>query len=323
MKKSILILVGGGGSEHEISKISAGYIKDQLSNHHLIEVEITKNGWIETSSKKPAWLKPEKKICFADQEQNIDFVIPCLHGTPGETGEIQPLIESFHLPYLGCTSWTSSTLFNKVTTKLWCDQLGIPNTPYIFLAEPSEKNLKKAHGFFKKHNEVFIKAASQGSSVGCYQVKKESDLEKYVLEAFNFSDHVLIEKNVKARELEVAAYEFQGKWYFSRPGEILTANDRFYDFDEKYSEQSQTKTKIIADDISEEVYQKMNQICELAVTGFKLRHLSRIDFFLIDKDQVVLNEINTFPGMTPISLFPRMMEQNGHSFKNFLNSHLP
>lgn len=322
MSKTILILVGGGGSEHEISKISADYIKNQLLDFNLIQVEINKDGWIEESTQKPAWLVPNQKIHLNDSETQIDFVIPCLHGTPGETGEIQPLLESFNLKYLGCDSWTSSTLFNKVTTKLWCDQLGIKNTPYIFLSEPTENNTRLALDFFKQQGEVFVKAASQGSSIGCYQIKNESELESAIKKAFSYSDHVLIEKNITARELEVAAYQFKNKWHFTKPGEIINTSKTFYDYDQKYSKSSNTRTDIVAKNISDKVLQDMHGICAKAVAGFKLKHLSRIDFFLEENSQVSLNEINTFPGMTPISLFPSMLEKNGHSFKDFLVDHL-
>jgi D-alanine-D-alanine ligase len=130
----------------------------------------------------------------------------------------------------------------------------------------------------------------------------------------------LIEKRLHPRELELSVYEFNGKLQISYPGEIICPS-KFYSYEEKYSQVSQTTTETKARDLTEEQIKTMTDYAAKLYYGLKLRHLSRIDFFL-DNNQIYLNEINTFPGLTPISMFPKMMEANGHSFTEFLSQHI-
>ena len=122
------------------------------------------------------------------------------------------------------------------------------------------------------------------------------------------------------REIEVSVYEYDGELQISYPGEIICPS-KFYSFEEKYSQVSQTTTETKAKDLTPENIKKITEYSTKLYHGLKLRHLSRIDFFL-EGNQIYLNEINTFPGLTPISMFPKMMEANGHSFKNFLSQHI-
>ncbi len=321
-RKSILLICGGGGTEHDISLTSSKYIKDQLSKipgleTHLIEIQADGNRVDEEGNKvelrKGGYLYHHS----TDKTDFLNFAIPCFHGPPGETGEIQSVFEMMNLPYLGCGPEASLLCFNKVSTKLWMDAAGIPNTPWTFLSEARE--LDKAKAFFLKHGSVFVKASSQGSSVGCYKVTTENELEQSIKEAFNYSPYVVIEKMVTGRELEVSAYEHQGVLHTSYPGEIICP-DKFYSFEEKYSNNSKTETVMKADGLSTQEVEKLADYAKKAFTLFKLKHLSRVDFFLTNEGDIYLNEINTFPGMTPISMFPKMMEADGVPFKNFLEA---
>lgn len=312
-KKKVLLLCGGGSTEHEVSLVSVKHIRECLSalpEVDLTTVEIKKNGeWIDEKGNKIE-LRPKQ----------FDVAVPCIHGYPGETGDIQSLFEMIGLPYLGCNSETSKMCFNKITTKLWATALGVPNTPYIFLSEQSEEGLQKARGFSSLHGDVVVKASNQGSSVGCYLVEKSNDPTETIKKAFGYSPFVLMEKRLHPRELEVSVYEFDGKMQISYPGEI-NCPSKFYSYEEKYSQESLTTTETRAKNISEDVVKKITEYSTRLYSGLKLRHLSRIDFFL-DGEEVYLNEINTFPGLTPISMFPKMMEANGHSFKDFLSQHI-
>ena len=318
-KKTILLLSGGGGSEHEISQISAKHISSGLDQQkfQVIHLEMQKDlSFIEFETKKSAIISSDSTVSLGKHTTKFNFAIPCFHGFPGETGEIAAFFEILNVPYMGQNSEISSLCFNKVSTKLWLSSLCIPNTPYFFLTNPSE--IDEAAKRFEKWGDVFIKAASQGSSVGCYHVKSTSDFSHYAREAFNYSEYVLVEKTVKGRELEIAIYEYKGELVATVPGEIITSGDSFYTYEEKYAETSKTTTDIEAKDLSKEVIEEMISISKKTFKSLKLRHLSRIDFFLTTEGEVILNEINTFPGMTPISMFPKMMENNGHNFKEFL-----
>lgn len=302
-KKKAIIICGGGKSEHEISLISAKYIHDQYPSSTVWQIQSLDEVTADSLS-----------------EKNGDYIIPCLHGHPGETGDIQPLLEKFGYDYLGCREQASKDCFDKVQTKMKLTELGIPNTPYLFLSDKSELNSKKEAliDFFHKSKKVFVKASQQGSSVGCYPVEKVEDLETFTLKAFAHSPNVLIEKHIIGRELEVATFDYQGKVIATAPGEIHLGED-FYSYEEKYAQSSSATTSIQAKDLSKEQIETIKEYSLKAFKGFNLRHLSRIDFFLAQDGEIYLNEINTFPGMTPISMFPKMMENSGVRFPDWLD----
>lgn len=312
-KKRVLLVCGGGSTEHDVSLVSVRHIKDCLSSLpdiSLTTVEIKKSGeWIDESGKT-----------FELIGGRFDVAIPCIHGHPGETGDIQSFFEMIKLPYLGCNPETSKMCFNKITTKLWATALGVANTPYLFISELSEDGIKRAKNFHTIHGDVVVKASNQGSSVGCFLVEKNVDPTETIKEAFKFSPFVLIEKRMHPREIEVSVYEYDGKLQVSYPGEIVCPSS-FYSYEEKYSKLSQTTTQTRAENLSDEMVKIITEYSTRLYHGLKLRHLSRIDFF-VENNEIYLNEINTFPGLTPISMFPKMMEANGHSFKNFLIQHI-
>lgn len=326
-KKNVLLLCGGGSTEHDVSLVSVKHIQDCLSklDHvNVTKIEIDKSGsWVDEKGKKHL-LDPKKYLRSFEQDGDagikMDVAIPCIHGYPGETGDIQSYFEMIGLPYLGCNSETSKMCFNKITTKLWASALGVANTPYIFLAEDTTEAMERVKGFQALYGDIVIKASSQGSSVGCFMVEKGKDPVSTVKEAFKFSPFVLIEKRMKPREIEVSVYEYNGKLQISYPGEIICPGS-FYSYEEKYSGGSQTTTTTRAENLTPEQIRLITDYSSRLYHGLKLRHLSRVDFFL-DEGTIYLNEINTFPGLTPISMFPKMMEANGHSFKDFLSQHI-
>lgn len=327
-KKNVLLLCGGGSSEHEISLRSVKYYEDcmaQMPTVNTIKIEIDKQGqWVDTNGKR--YLLDGKRYLRAFEQDGdpgiqIDVAIPCIHGYPGETGDLQSYFEMIGLPYFGCNSETSKMCFNKITTKMWATALGVENTPYIFVSENNDESKKRVLEFQKAHGDLVIKASNQGSSVGCYMVTANQDPLKAVDDAFKLSPFVLVEKRMKPRELEVSAYEYDGKLQISYPGEIVTPTSTFYTYDQKYSSNSQSVTFIRAENVTAEQVATITDYATKLYHGLKIRHLSRIDFFL-DNGKVYLNEINTFPGSTSISMFPKMLEANGHSFKDYLEQHI-
>lgn len=320
-KTTILLLCGGGSSEHEVSLVSADFLQSQLSltsEFDVIRVEMKSDGWY-TNDGQLAYLDTNSGTINTNSDSvKLDFVVPCIHGFPGETGDIQSMLELSGIPYLGCGPEASSNSFNKITSKLWYDALGIPNTPYIFLSENNSDAYQQSKVALEKWGSIFVKAARQGSSVGCHKVTEVSELQLALNDAFSFSDQVLVEQAVKPRELEVAAYEFNGQLYITKPGEVIAPADAFYSYEEKYSSSSHSKTEIEASNLSEEQLDIIRVSAEKVFTQMRLRHLSRIDFFLTPEGNIYLNEVNTFPGMTPISMFPKMLMNNGHSFAEFL-----
>ncbi|WP_372873085.1 D-alanine--D-alanine ligase [Shewanella sp.] len=323
-KYNLVLLCGGGSSEHDISLLSAKYFEACLSDHprfNTLWLELSVNGEYRTKDGEIVELTNRREIRFSQDDKPawpVDYIIPCIHGFPGETGDIQSWFNLIQLPYFGCGSEASSNCFNKITAKMWFSALGIPNTPYLYLDEPSDDAIARVEKAFDEWNGVFIKAASQGSSVGCFPATKREDIPALVKKAFEYAPFVVVEKTIVARELEVAVYEYDGELVATRPGEIVCAANTFYSFEEKYDAKSQAVTHVEAPDVDEATVEAIRDYALRAFKGMKLRHLSRIDFFLTRDNQILLNEINTFPGLTQISMFPKMLANHGHDFTSFL-----
>jgi len=320
--KNLLLLFGGGSTEHDISKVTCEFLEKKIDSEKfkIFKVEIKKDG---------LWLYNDEKV-FIDFDRNlktshgnivkIDLCVPAIHGYPAETGDLQSFLKMINIPFFGVESEPSSICFNKVLTKLWLDAQGFPTTPFIFIKDTKSESLKECKVFFKKYKKIFIKASNQGSSIGCYPVSNEDEIENTLHEAFKFSDYVLVESFIDGRELEVSVFEYDSKVMASSPGEI-NCPDTFYDYNQKYAKNSLTQIDIKAIDLSDA---KAKEISDMAISVFnnlKLKDLSRIDFFL-EGDKILINEINTFPGMTPISLFPQMLEATGIKFEDFINQRL-
>lgn len=320
---NLLLLCGGGGDEHAISLLSANYFETSLAklpHVTVLRVELDGNGQYRTKTGQACELTNQKMIRFDDESiapWPVDYVIPCIHGFPGETGDIQSYFDLIKLPYFGCDSEGSSNCFNKITAKMWFSALGIPNTPYIFLNQLDENAIVQTKAALQQWGSIFVKAASQGSSVGCYRVDQQQDITAILTEAFSFSPYVVVEKTIRARELEVAVYQYRGETVATLPGEVICSADTFYTFDEKYAANSQATTQVVAD-VSTEIAERIREYAIKVFDGMKLRHLSRIDFFLTPDNEILLNEINTFPGLTPISMFPKMLANHGDDFSEYL-----
>lgn len=318
---NVLLLCGGGGKEHDVSLVSANYLKTELSKIQSISVvfvEIDKNGcWIDSHGQL-CHLHLDRTLTIGNEKLVIDYAIPCIHGFPGETGDIQSLFELAQLPYMGCSPAANMICFNKITSKLWFDALDIPNTPYIFLTQYNHLEIKKAQDALMLWGNVFVKAACQGSSVGCYKVSSQNELKEAIEKAFSFSDQVLIEQAICPRELEIAAYHYDNSIIITNPGEVYCPEDSFYSYEEKYSAQSHSQTSVEPSDLTAEQIRLMKEYALKVFVQLKLKDLSRIDFFLTAEGNILLNEINTFPGMTPISMFPQLLKHNGHNFARYL-----
>lgn len=326
MAKNILLIAGGDSSEHDISLISANYIAQQLQanpDFHVIRCVLHNNELQLEDGGKGYFTEHQNFLMIsasgAQESVKIDCAVPCLHGFPGETGDIQSFFRLHQVPFIGCDKEASLNCFNKVTTKFYLSALNIENTPSIFVSDASAASLQSVHDAFNKFNQdVYVKAASQGSSIGCYHVTSEADLDQAVTDALALSPLVLIEKTIEHRELEVAAFEYQGQLHITEPGEIVIPSDKFYTFDEKYSSSSSSTTTVEVEGITPLQREMIKSMATRAFKGLHLRHLSRIDFFLGTDGVLYINEINTFPGMTPISMFPKLVEHAGFSMQSFL-----
>lgn len=330
-KLRIALLFGGRSAEHEISIISARAIYRNLNRHHykVQSIYINKKGlWkIVSSPEAPAselktppfysfvpWMKPGTK-----PELKADVYFPVLHGPYGEDGTIQGLLEMAGLPYVGSGVLASAAGMDKVIFKHILSSLNLPIVPFMVILENDwlenqkkiEKEIVEKLGF-----PIFVKPANLGSSVGISKVKNRKSLSSAIELAFRYDRKILVEKGVNAREIECSVLGNE-KPLASLPGEVIPYRE-FYDYADKYLE-GKTQFKIPA----ELPPAKVKEIQHLAIAAFKAidaSGLARVDFFLEKATgQVYINEINTMPGFTEISMYPRLWEVSGLNFSSLLD----
>ncbi len=339
MKRTIAVIFGGTNTEHEVSIVSARSIIEHLdqNKYTVIPIYITKqNEWAYDWNIAPIKLSPLSKR--ADSTRNawkilqthpiefirqhkVDIVLPVLHGPYGEDGTIQGMFELLHLPYVGCNVLSSALCMDKVVQKQLCLQQGLPIVPFAYTTKHNWKiNSKQILQYInnKLTYPLFVKPANQGSSIGVIKVHTKDKLVPAIKEAFEYDAKIIIEQGVDhAREIECAILgNHQPK--ASVLGEILPSNE-FYDYDAKYVD-GKSEAKIPAD-LPAKISQRIQDI---ALKVFKLLNcsgLARVDFLIDPKaNNVFLNELNTMPGFTQISMYPKLWEASGVSYSKLLET---
>ena len=335
--KKLLIVCGGQSSEHIVSRMSCTSV---LKNIHKDLYEITlcgidKDGtWyiLDQSQEDLAlnsWLEGSSKVedIFTFLKAH-DVVFPVLHGLYGEDGTIQGLFELAGVPYVGCRVMGSSVSMDKIYTKKILDTANIPQVKSLYVKKRYDDTLVVVDKEFNETTDilnvvrrelgfpVFIKASRSGSSVGCYRCNKEEDLMDKLNEAGKYDRHIVVEECIDCIELETAVLGNDDP-VVSRVGQIMPHGE-FYTFESKY-EDAESKTCIPA--LVDEAIQK--EIQKLALRVFKAvdgHGLSRVDFFLDRKtNKIYLNEINTLPGFTKISMYPQLMGDFGISYSDLID----
>ena len=339
MKTQLGLIFGGMSTENEVSVMSANSILKNLdkTKYDVFPIYISKKGeWyqyhnlenIEISENMHHMKKIEN---IMENLQNLDVLFPVLHGLYGEDGTIQGLFEILKKPYVGCGVLASSVGMDKAYTKVIFDKANICQAPYIYLKkykdqytyidkEFNEKivSLEEAVDIVAKEIDfpVFIKPANSGSSVGINKAKNKEELKEYIEYAGKFDKKILIEKGIVGKEVECAVLG-NDDVMASCVGEIKSA-DEFYSYDAKY--QNENSKTLIPANLDEEV---ANEIRKLAIKAFKAidgKGLSRVDFFVEDKtNQIYINEINTLPGFTKISMYPKLFEAVGIPYEELLD----
>lgn len=350
---TVTLIYGGKSGEHEISLVSAAAIARGLSkNYSLNLVAITKKGkWYLQPASELERILADSKAHFEiieDEKMAVsvvpasgknaftaggkvietDCVFPALHGSFGEDGNIQGLFEMAEVPYVGCTTMSSALTMDKEKTKQVWQAAGLPVVPYVCMPRSVMMDSVVYDAFLDEAEKelgypMFVKPSSAGSSNGAAKAKSRKELAFALMEAFQWDDKVLIEKSIdNAREIEcsVTGNAVSGDpnndiedvvAYI--PGEILPSHD-FYDYDAKYNDENGAALQIPAN-LSEEGLEKIRKAAVAAYKVLDCSGLSRVDFFISKEDgQVFLNEINTLPGFTPISMFPKMCEAAGLEF---------
>lgn len=346
-KKCVLVIFGGASSEHEVSRKSAACIIRNIpeENYEIKTLGITKNGeWFlyngdsdkiengewenDEQNKKRAFISPDTSIKGLIVLENneyktigIDCIIPVLHGKNGEDGTVQGLFSLAKIPFVGCDLLSSASCMDKITTNIMLSAAGIKKAKFAFVyTYEFEKNqdayldyIEKAIGSYP----MFVKPSNAGSSVGVTKADNRDKLIEAISIAAKEDSRILIEENIVGQEVECAIignYEPVA----SIVGEIAPAKE-FYDYEAKYI--SDDSKLYIPAHLSEET---SNKIRKTAATAYKIMGctgLSRVDFFVQEgTNEIFLNEINTFPGFTSISMYPKLMEKIGLSCPELIDT---
>ncbi|MFH1720488.1 MAG: D-alanine--D-alanine ligase, partial [Patescibacteria group bacterium] len=334
------VVFGGKSGEHEVSIVSAGSVMNAMdkSKYEIIPIGITKNGkWytgdnvvqgfkdgnyerltpitLHTDPGKRGYIEVEE----GGKHVKLDLVFPVLHGPYGEDGTIQGLFEMANIPYVGAGVLGSSLAMDKLMTKAVLTEAGIPNTPYIgVLRKDYEKDpdtVVREIGE-KISFPCFVKPANLGSSVGISKVKGEGELKPALDEAFKYDRRVCVEKGLNAREIEVSILG-NDEPEASLPGEVIVGGE-FYDYNDKYVDGKST-TQVPAD-LPDDLLKKIQKLAIDAYRAVDCAGFARVDCF-VDRDtgEVYLNEINTIPGFTSISMYPKMWEASGLSYPKLID----
>lgn len=338
MKKTVALIFGGEGYEHEISLKSAASLSKMIDRkrYSVLFVGISKKGdWYiyngtEDKIDSGEWLfdknllTPTFPVKIRDVSGflqdgcviPVSAAIPCLHGDFGEDGVIQGALRSAHIAFVGEDVYSSAVTSDKSYTKLIAEKLLIPTAKWILTTDEdcagAKERAEKTVGY-----PMFIKPARLGSSYGASPVYTEDGFENAFNNAKSYEKRLIIEEFIPADyELECAVLNTD-KRYVLPFGRILS-HGSFYDFSSKYKGENSPKTEAKSN-ADREVEQKIREYAEQLADFIGIRHLSRIDFFVTEEKKIYFNEINAFPGMTQTSLYPVLTELSGLSKGDFIN----
>ncbi len=343
-KRSVCILFGGVSPEHEVSLRSAESVLNNLdpAKYNVFPVGITREGqwilfggrdysmlsadtWLTCPQNRPAAISPVRGqglLSFENDcvvREHIDVVFPLLHGENGEDGSVQGLLQLAGLSFVGSGVGASSACMDKAVTKLLCAQAGILQTDWQLVTQKSWS--RGAQGCMEKAERafsypMFVKPAGTGSSIGISKAKNREELEASILDALRFDDKVLIEAFVDGREIEVAMLGNDSPCA-SVCGEI-EAGAEFYDYEAKYLADS--ASFYVPARLDSETEERVRETAVRVYETMGCRGLARVDFFVRRADDaVVFNEINTIPGFTSISMYPKLFAASGIAYPDLLD----
>lgn len=328
-KKTLLMLFGGESAEHEVSLISAQNIYAALDLQKIEPVlcyidtqgiwwHVTSVARADNQSLPLIPLPGSSAVKIGDKTIAIDVIFPVLHGTNGEDGTVQGLAKLLHTPIVGCGIEGSAICIDKILTKQLLEKCGIPVVPsmahHAGEVLPDYEKVSSQLG-----TTVFVKPARQGSSVGVSKASSAAELTQAIDLALRFDTDVLIESAVPdARELEVAMLDETQSAKASVVGEVIPDRD-FYTYDSKYDSSSTTQTAIPAN-LAPETTAKVQDYARKAFSALHCQGLARVDFLLSSDGTLYLNEVNTMPGFTNISMYPKLWEASGRSYRDLVSA---
>jgi D-alanine-D-alanine ligase len=357
MKKTVLLLFGGKSPEHEISvktaynvakaidrtkfdielvgisktgkfyNLELQHVEECAVKHETIEDDVGYNHAmfyeniliVYTSARDflkkrdtVHWLKSLEE-CISHKK--IDAVFPLLHGVSGEDGVPQGFFNMLDIPFVGNDIKSSAICMDKDITKKLLKAEGIPVVDWITLYDGKDFSVDEI--VQKLGLPLFIKAAEQGSSIGTYKARNKTELREYIIKAFTYGPKVILEKGLDVREIEIAVMGNDKDIEVSNPGEIIPHEKYgFYSYDAKYMDPDGAKT-LTHTNLTKDQIDLIQDYAKKAFTTLECKGLARIDFFL-HENTLYLNEVNTMPGFTNISMYPRLMMEKGMTYQDLI-----
>ncbi len=343
IKKNIAVIFGGASSEHEVSCLSASYIINCIDRekYDILSLGITKDGrWLLTNAdtvkiangewerlpgNRQAFISPDPTIGGLvvlnggkSEVIGLDAVFPVLHGKNGEDGTVQGLLDLSGIPYVGCGTAASACCMDKVFTNMILRDNGIDEADFTwFYTYELKDSLDKCVAQVESAlvYPVFVKPANAGSSVGVSKAENRDELIKAFETAANEDSKILVEENINGREIECAVFGNEDI-FASIAGEIAPSKE-FYDYEAKY--ESGDSELYIPARIGNDIMERVRDTAKKAYRIFGCAGLARVDFFVTDEGGILLNELNTLPGFTDISMYPKLMAACGRDGKNLID----
>ncbi len=342
-KKVVAVICGGRSREHEVSLQSAYYVFNNLDRkkYQRVLLGIDKKGhWHFASSyndlviqKEPlgkmkdglaevVLVKKGKGVYVLNLGQKkiigkIDIFFPLIHGPYGEDGCLQGYLELLGLPYVGADVLGSALAMDKEYTKRLLQAESIPVTPFMVLYRGESKNREKARKMVRKYRfPLFVKPACLGSSIGISKAFNLRELKKAITLAFHYDNKIILEKGIKGREIECSVLGNKNP-QASLPGEIKPRHN-FYSYAAKYLD-SKGADLLTPALLSVTLTKKVQQLSQKAFQVLSLKGMARIDFFLSSRGKLIVNEVNTIPGFTQISMYPKLWQVSGLKYSKLLD----
>lgn len=345
-KKTVAVLFGGVSSEHDVSLKSVTSVLQHIpaDRYHILKVGITKDGrwllfsgdtaliadgsWVSHPDNCTAFFVPDQSIRgLVVKKENtlevipVDVVFPVLHGKNGEDGTLQGLLQMSGIPFVGCNLLASADCMDKGVTNILLEAAGVPQAKFLWLYAvdyPSKKEeIRQEIASRLGGYPVFVKPANAGSSVGVSKVHCENELDEAIAKAAQEDTKIVIEESILGQEVECAVLGNENP-KASIVGEIATDAD-FYDYEDKYI--NGTSQLFIPAHIPEHTAEEIRKIAVHAYRSLGCTGLSRVDFFVRKSDgKVFLNELNTLPGFTEISMYPKLWEKSGLAYGELLDT---
>ncbi len=328
---NIAVLFGGKSSEHEVSRNSVCNVLNLLRNekYNVYQIGITKAGawylthatmdeiksgaWETRADNEPAWVLPDPSVkgmrTASGKVIPLDVAFPVLHGKNGEDGSVAALFQLAGVPQLTTSMTSAANSMDKGLTKLICDKAGIPQADWAMVYRSELADMESAVKKIEAVLEypIFVKPASAGSSVGISKCNDRAALEKGLLDAAEHDFKIVLEETIVGKEIEVAVLGNE-ELFASIPGEICPAAE-FYDYDAKYNDAD--SLLFIPARLDEVVLERVRKAACDVFRAMECNGYARVDFFVKADGSIVFNELNTIPGFTDISMYPKLMAASG------------